>query len=77
MTSGAAKRQRLAPSQLLEALQDHENALAVCPYKQDEHGFAVGTIVPYTTLFKWKHKKEELVKVTGRSVPFSFVKCYV
>jgi len=67
-TRGADKRKRLAPWEILEAMECHEHAVAVLPHKVDENGKAVGTDIPYTTLFKQNKAKARLLKQASKEL---------
>ena len=68
LTCGSAKRRRRCPEMVLDALQAHEEAVSIVPFKMDEDGKAVGTDVPYTTLFKLRKRKGKLIQECLHSV---------
>jgi hypothetical protein len=67
-TCGAHKRKRLTPGEILEAIECHERALAVFPNKINENDKAVGTNIPYTTLFKHLKNKGTLLKQASKNL---------
>ena len=68
LTKGAQHRVRHTCVQMLKALHDHDGELDLGAQPKDDDGRAVGTTVPYTTLFKWKPKLEMIEKQAAMEV---------
>jgi hypothetical protein len=62
MTRGSSTRHHLSAEEALDALESHSGATSVRVNKKDADGKAVGTNVPYTTLFKLQKKKAKIIK---------------